>query len=228
MHRENLLDYAETMLGLRNRENIAPFPALAQHLAECEACSSEVEAIRRHLADLHRLPPLQPPDDLAARCLQAARATTPQRAHPWLRRSMAVGFAVLLLAAFATGMWMGQSRDEQSKLQQTFVALSGEQEQLFQEFENLLEARYGSTALEEDQPWSAPYQRFKATGEIILGAYQENQADPVIVRGLTIAVSQNIAILKALCEYMGKEEVIPDFDYKLFETPGSPVAKQSI
>ncbi|MBN2329560.1 MAG: hypothetical protein JXR73_20630 [Candidatus Omnitrophica bacterium] len=180
-----------------------------------EKASREAEEIAEHLRRLHNLPRPAVPPDLAARCLtflQEKRQSPRFRFH----YSWAWSGAVVILLVFYIGLWMDQQAPQVND--PPFLQLVHAQSYLIDKLENDLASRYQESGMTEENPWRLPIQNLKTTSKAIFAAYQSHAGDPVVERGLSIALAQNINLLKSLCDYIEAHDSIPDQDVELIDT----------
>lgn len=115
MHRHpvknELLTYAECLVGGR------PIPAeLGRHVARCQACAAEVEAMRATLRATAKAKALDPSREFTARVLMAAKAerTKTRRHRSWMRSTLAVakgmGYAASL--ALVSALWFSAASED--------------------------------------------------------------------------------------------------------------------
>ncbi len=217
--REWILRYVEEQeFGVRE---LAPEErqTIEEWLDREENSRQEASAMRDHLRVLRRMRKPVAPPDLASRCLEAIQRKRRIRSslpltlwkHPWL---WAGATAVFLI--FLSGIWVGQSvlRPEV----QPFVQLVQAQGYYLNRLEGDLAELYNESTLTADNPWYQPIQNLKQTSRALSATFEKNEGDPVIVRGLSLAIAQNINLLKSLCDYMESKKSIPDFDMQSIDT----------
>ncbi len=170
----------------------------------------QAEDITEHIRLLRDLPHPPIPDQLSSRCLESIRMRQEPKASP-LRWKWAYAGAMAVALIFITGVWIGK---QSSLPQSTFQQLADIQSIMISRLENSLAQQYGEETLSENNPWYTPVMNVKLTSQAITAAHQKHSGDPVIQRGLSLAVSQNINVLQSLCEYIESNQDIPDSDFR--------------
>ncbi|MBI1388410.1 MAG: hypothetical protein GC154_08180 [bacterium] len=212
---QTLFIYAEYRLGRSDAMTPDEAGALSERIADDSTLRERAEAIEARLRRMRAAPAPRAPEGLAARCLDAAR-----RPAPVMRpvRRWAAAFA-LIAAVFALGMMVEHQRVQTGA--DVFAQLIADQSGEMQRLEDNLAKKYGAE-LTAANPWSGPIGALKQTNASLAAAFEKHQTDPVVARGLTIAVMQNLALLKSLNQYVESSGSIPEFDYALFDANESP------
>ncbi|MDP8242620.1 MAG: hypothetical protein P9L94_00955 [Candidatus Hinthialibacter antarcticus] len=208
--RQNLYLYVEAKHGKTDAMPQTEREAFEAQLAASDELRDEMQQIEANYQALAHVPAPQPPDDLAARCLNAPRRT-PSR---WVYHAARAGvLAVVALVAFGLGVWFQPN----AQLKQPFPLLLEKQVQLIAELEASIDRNY-QLAAGELTPWSAPIAKLKGATLQMAALYDKRPNDPVIERGLALAVANNITVLQSLNEYIKTSEGIPDFDFTAIQT----------
>lgn len=224
--RNLLLPLAERLAGRDEALDTAAAERVENHLERCADCRAEMEAIRRHLALLSELPPPEGPADFARRCANRARAADSVPKHSARRWLPAPAAVALIAAVFFAGWWMGRTGGIPT--QTRFAQMVERQTQLTDRLETLLSVYdENGDAAGLAASWEAPLAMYRKSAAALGAAGERYGGDPVIERGLALAVAQNIAVLEALCEYLdGSErmdarerEAIKPFDFALIRIP---------
>lgn len=213
--RARLLLYAEALEGKPDGLTPDERQAIERQLQDNPDLRVEVERIRQHLRLLSSVTVPQPSADLAARCLEAVHQRPARRPLLYKARWATAGVAAMAMI-FAAGMWVGGPRPDETP--RTFAKLQQEQSEWIDRLEAGLAQQYHETTMSEANPWYAPFTNLKVTAKAIAAYADSHSGDPVIERGLSIAVEQNISVLKALCEYIESNETIPEYDFQILGT----------
>jgi hypothetical protein len=209
---DKLLQYIETIeygTGDLRDEEIA---SLKQTLEENPELRHEAEAISKHLRYLKATPTPSIPSDLANSCLQAVyqKQRSISSWFSYKRFVPIVGFTTFI---FIFGLWIGSflQTTDQPEIP-AFDLLLHKQTQLISQLESGLASHYGEAVLTSDNPWYEPITNLKISTKVITVASEKYPNDPVVQRGLSLALAQNISVLQSLCEYIESNETIPDSD----------------
>lgn len=189
--------------------------AVDKWLLEDEEACRKAQAIRDHLHFLSDLRSPAIPSDLSALCLDAIQGRRMKHRHSFRKRWAFAGvFAAVVIFLF--GLWIGQNQRQPDVI--PFLQLARAQTYYIDRLETNLARYYKQTSLKEDNPWFQPIQNLKITSQAISAAYEKHSGDPVIERGLSMALAQNINLLKSLCDYIEDNNAIPDRDVQFFDT----------
>ncbi|HOJ59920.1 MAG TPA: hypothetical protein PK878_06505 [bacterium] len=217
--REKLLLYVETVEWGRQELPEIERREIEECLRRDATLRREMEAIAAHLRFLRDSPPPRVPEDLATRCLETIQRRAAKRRRgglmPWW--AYATAFAVILI--FAAGIWVGHQFPPAGEM--PFQILLQEQHQLVARLESSLAGRYHETTLTTDNPWYQPLATLKETTRALAAYHEQTKDNLVIQRGLCIAIAQNITMLRTLCDYIEKNQSIPDYDMKFLNTASS-------
>ncbi len=213
--RELLLRYLEAReLGFRD---LSPEEREAAEslLREDEGARREGEEIVNHLRLLGSLRPPVIPADLSERCLEALHGRRVKKVRGFRWHWAWVG-SLAVLSIFLFGIWIGQRMTQPDV--PPFIQLVHAQEYFIGRLETNLAQYYQQPSLTAENPWYQPIENLKTTSQAFAAAYEKNAGDPVIARGLSLALAQNINLLKSLCDYIENNNAIPDQDIQLFDT----------
>jgi hypothetical protein len=213
--RELLLRYVEERDGGCVELTPDEKTAVEEWLIEDEEACREARAIGDCLHFLNELRSPLIPNDLSSLCLNAIQGRRMQRRYSF-RKRWALAGAMVVAAIFLFGIWIGQGMRQPGVI--PFLQLAKAQTYFIDRLETDLAGYYKQTSLKEDNPWFQPIQNLKITSQAISAAYEKYSGDPVIERGLSMALAQNINLLKSLCDYIEDNNAIPDRDVQFFDT----------
>lgn len=213
--RELLLRFLEAQeLGFRDLSPEERDTAEAL-LQENEWARREAEEIVNHLRLLGSLRPPVIPSNLGGRCLEALHGRRVKRIGAFRWRWVWVG-SLAVLTVFLVGIWTGQRMTPPDEA--PFVQLVRAQQYFIGRLETNLAHYYQQPSLTAENPWYQPIENLKTTSLAFAAAYEKNAGDPVIARGLSLALAQNINLLKSLCDYIENNNAIPDRDIQWLDT----------
>lgn len=212
---ELLLRYVEEREGYRSGLTPEERASVEAWLLEDKAACQDAGKIANHLRMLSELRPPAIPGDLTTLCLEAIQGRRARRHYAFRKRWILAG-AMAVLAIFLSGIWFSQGFLQSDV--PSFLQLVQAQTYFIGRLETDLAGYYQQTSLQEDNPWFQPVQNLKITSRAISAAYEKYSGDPVIERGLSLAIAQNINLLKSLCDYIEDNNAIPDKDFEFFDT----------
>lgn len=175
-----------------------------------ECAREEARSISAYLQRLRDLPSPQPSDTLATRCVEAVCAPRENVVPGWLKWCVSGALGILLV--FGAGVWFGGSHREEPK--DPFLVLLRYQNLLTSRLEVNLARHYETDRLDSGSPWQEPIAYLSETTDAIATYYEEHSSDPVIRRSLSMAVAQNIRVLRDLCRYLETGGEIMDYDVR--------------
>jgi len=220
---ELLFQYIEDKESGTANLSINQINDIENQLSNDAQLQSRAEDITEHIRLLRNLPHPPIPEQLASRCLESIKSRNEPNTTP-IQWKWAYAGALAALVIFITGVWLGR---QSSSHQSTFQQLADIQTTLISRLESSLAQHYGEDALSEENPWHTPMMNVKLTSQAITTAHQEHSGDPVIDRGLSLAVAQNIKVLQSLCEYIESNKDIPDRDFQ-FISASSDLTESAI
>jgi len=201
--RKHLLFFVEAHLGKNAVLKEEEQREIKAHTAECEDCRLEAERMAAHLNFLHALPSPAAPAGLAAKCLAAATSRKPSRRFSLVAASAA---AVILIAVFAAGLWMGNGIKSNTPAPDAFAALVSVQNSLIDRLETLLQKNSDANPGESFAAWKYPIEQVKYSSQVMEAYYKQSQGDPIAQRGFCEAIYQNIRTLAGLCAALENEK----------------------
>ena len=171
----------------------------------------EVNTISHNLKNLKSLELPQPSEMLASKCLAANGVYRVTRVRIGFIAAWAVPvLALCLIMVFGAGVWFGKKQNIQKE--KTFFILLAQQNKMMERLESGLASHYKTEKLDVNNPWYRQLANVRHTTGIITGIYKEHSYDPVVEKGLSDAIVQNIRILQTLCEYIESEERKDNFE----------------
>lgn len=200
--------YAEALDGADDALTGDELEAVRARIEASPELQRELKAIRLMRRGIRQASGPAVPIDLAGACLHPeTKQTGPSGALAW--RGLALAACCALI--FAAGLWMGRQADEAS--QATLAALFERQAALTVRLEQGLADQYQLSSDDRANPWSGPLMKLRASTVQLAAVYEQRPNDPVIERGLALAVSQNIAMLQALNDYLNANQELSEFDF---------------
>ncbi|MBZ0257669.1 hypothetical protein K8I31_16505 [bacterium] len=208
--KHQLFLYAEAYIGKNDAMTPQEREAFEAKLAASDELRSEFENVIANMRMMANVPKPQAPGMLAAKCLDSPN----QAPSRWMFHAARAGvLAVVAVVAFVLGVWF----QPEPEAKQAFPLLLEKQVQLISELEASIDENY-KLAAGELTPWSAPIAKLKGATVQMAALYDKRPNDPVIARGLSLAVANNIAVLQSLNEYIQSSDEIPDFDFTAIQT----------
>lgn len=216
IHPKQLLLYVETTEWNKGELSEEEIRSIRDAIHRDPALQDEVNKISSHLQWINRMPQPAVPDHLAQRCLEAVHRSNSSRLAGWWNLHLWAPAVTLIMLVFTAGVWFG-SQHQQDTLP-AFDLLLQTQAQYISRLETGLAQRYQQPVLTADNPWYAQIDYLKQSSRAIADASKKYSTDPVIQRGLSLAVAQNISVLQSLCEYVEQNREIPDADMAIIDT----------
>lgn len=215
---DQLLQLAEVKELGRDGLSTSEVQAMEQWLEQHADAQKEYHAIAAHLQYLRNVPPPTVPHTLTTRCLSISERKTSESFIPTSYKRWATTVLASATAVFLLGIWVGFHFIRPTE--DLFVDMMQKQNQWLARLEIQLAAHYREASFSAQNPWYPQIQFLKQSSQVMETYYQQYGDDPVIQRGLAVAVQQNILVLQGLSEYLEKNERIPNFDFKRLDLSG--------
>ncbi len=213
-----LFHYTEGMVTGKLVLSPDEITVVEQALESSPALRQEMEAIRRHITCLMSQPQPAVPADLTVRCIRV----TPQKPfsllHSWYKPALTL---VVLALVFWTGIWFGQQPSEQGPAADSFTQLA----QLQNEWIEKVEALYSQSLVAQTYSDDFWLQRFKATADWLVLAYEMNEENYNARQAISMAVYQNILVMQAMYQTMIEN---PQWAFHQMESGSEPTPIREI